>query len=148
MFVLPFNTIVLVFVLPVNKTVRIFVLPVEKSVLMSVVPVDKTVLASLSCLLAKLYSRLSCLLTKLYSPLVLLDDRQACAVTWKMRARVIPVMPPPAVRLRPLTGTLFARAGKAGVERTAQLTSMNAKKVSNLSYSCLSLNVRKVRNLS
>ena len=65
----------------------------------------------------------------------LLGDRQACAVIWKMRARVTPVMPTPAVRHRPLMATLFARVGKAGAELTAPLTSMNVKKVSILSYS-------------
>ena len=44
-------------------------------------------------------------------------------------------MPTPAVRHRPLMATLFARVGKAGAELTAPLTSMNVKKVSNLSYS-------------
>ena len=78
----------------------------------------------------------------------LLGDRQACAVTWKMRARVTPVMPTPAVRHRPLTATLFARVGKAGAELTAPLTSMNVKKVSNLSYSFFILECQDVRWMS
>ena len=78
----------------------------------------------------------------------LLGDRQACAVIWKMRARVTPVMPTPAVRHRPLMATLFARVGKAGAELTAPLTSMNVKKVSNLSYSFFILECQDVQWMS
>ena len=122
----------------------------------------------LSCLLTKKTKTRSCLLkkkkkkkeeekkrkkaTKTLLPVdktvpvsFLLGDRQACAVIWKMRARVTPVMPTPAVRHRPLMATLFARVGKAGAELTAPLTSMNVKKVSNLSYSFFILECQDVQ---